>query len=117
AKRVGTAAVSPTVSPAAHKVVYRTSGIHGYDCKSGHLCVDVWDPTRDTYKVFDFFQCRTHALRGFYSTENPEYENQQTGASTRTYFERSRGDKYLKSDPKHGPRDINWNPINYIDVC
>lgn len=110
------AAVSPTVSPAAEAVAYRALGVREYDCPSGRLCVDVWDPTRGTYKVFQFYRCQTHTLSAFYSTNTPEFENNQT-SGTVTYFERSWGDRYLGSTAKHGPRSINWDPINYIDVC
>lgn len=115
-EEVGTAAVSPTVSPAAERTFHQTGGIRNYACPSGRLCVDVWDPTANTYKVFQFYRCQTHALRGFYSTYTPEYENNQT-TGTATYFERSAGDRYLRSTAKHAERGINWDPINYIDVC
>lgn len=113
---VGTAAVAPTVSPAAEKTFHKSGGLNNYNCPSKRLCVDVWDPTEDTYKVFQFYKCQTHSLRGFYSTGVPEIENDQI-EGTVTYFERSRGDQYKKSVAKHGERDINWDPINYIDVC
>ncbi|WP_328528952.1 hypothetical protein OG984_25670 [Nocardioides sp. NBC_00368] len=110
------AAVSPSVSPAAEAVVYRATGVREYDCPSGRLCVDVWDPTRGTYKVFQFYRCQTHSLSAFYSTNTPEFENNQT-SGTNTYFERSWGDRYLRSTAKHGERSISWDPINFIDVC
>ncbi|NGN94705.1 hypothetical protein G5C66_18415 [Nocardioides sp. KC13] len=110
------AAVSPSVSPAAEVTTWRDGGVQNYDCPSGRLCVDVWDPTRGTYKVFQFYRCQTHSLSAFYSTGYPEYENNQT-SGTNTYFERSWGDRYLRSTAKHGPRTINWDPINFIDVC
>ncbi|MFJ9390389.1 hypothetical protein ACIRON_16305 [Nocardioides sp. NPDC101246] len=115
-ERVGAAAVSPSVSPAAEKTFHRGGGLQNYNCPSNRLCVDVWDPTQGTYKVFQFYRCQTHALRGFYSSYTPEIENDQT-TGTRSYFERSRGDRYVQSTAKHAERGINWDPINYIDVC
>lgn len=115
-ERVSAAAVSPTVSPAAEKTFHQYGGLQNYNCPADRLCVDVWDPTQGIYKVFQFYRCQTHSLRGFYSTWNPEIENDQT-SGTVTYFERSQGDRYKSSTAKHAERAIDWDPINYIDVC
>ncbi|MGH3351012.1 MAG: hypothetical protein ACRDPS_10135 [Nocardioides sp.] len=116
AERVGTAAVSPTVSPAAEKTFHRGGGLQNYNCPSSRLCVDVWDPTQDTYKVFQFYKCQTHSLRAFYSTYTPEIENDQT-SGTVTRFKNSSGTTIKTSTAKHGERGINWDPVYYIDVC
>lgn len=110
------AAVSPSVSPAAERTTWVTGGVQNYDCPSGRLCVDVWDPTRDTYKVFQFYRCQTHSLSAFYSTAYPEFENNQT-SGTVTRFLNSSWNTAVSSTAKHGPRHINWDPIYYIDVC
>lgn len=110
------AATSPSVSPAAEVVTWRDGGVLNYDCPSGRLCVDVWDPTRGTYKVFQFYRCQTHSLSAFYSTAYPEFENNQSSGTVTRFLNSSWGTA-VSSTAKHGPRHINWDPIYYIDVC
>ncbi|SDL22445.1 hypothetical protein SAMN05428985_111105 [Nocardioides sp. YR527] len=113
------AAVSPSVSPAAEKVIYKSRGLVDYSCPSERLCVDVWDPTRGTYKIFQFWQCQTHALTAFLESPGyPEIVNNQTQGTVTRFLNSSRAElKDERSVAKHGRRPIGWDPIYYIDVC
>lgn len=116
AERVRTATVSPTVSPAAEKTFHQYGGLRYYDCPSGRLCVDVWDHTKDIYKVFQFNKCQTHSVLAFYSTYVPEFENDQA-SGTVTRFKNGSGSTIKTSTAKHGERSISWAPVYDIDVC
>jgi hypothetical protein len=110
------AAVSPSMSPAAQSVRYSAQGVRAFACPEGYLCVDVWDPTRSTYKVFFIYTCQTRRLSYFYSTNSPEFKNNQT-TGTVTRFLGLTGNEISRSVAKHGTRPITWDPVWYIDVC
>ena len=83
------AAVSPTMSPAAQSVRYSPQGVRAFTCPNGYLCVDVWDPTRSTYKVFFIYTCQTRRLSYFHSTGLPEYKNNQTTGTVTRFLGRT----------------------------
>jgi hypothetical protein len=116
APRVAPRAASPVMSPAANRVEYHSGGVRDISCTEGYLCVDVWDPTRSTYKVFFLYTCATRHLSYFHSTGYPEFKNNQT-TGTVTRFLGQSGNLVASSRAKQGPTHINWDPVWSIDVC
>lgn len=110
------AAVEPTMYPPAEKVKYLDNGVRGHRCETGTLCVDAWDPTRNTYKVFIMRKCVTRSLHHFSSTGLPEFVNHQT-PHTVTRFLRRDGSVGVSSTAPSYVTSIDWGPIWYIDVC
>lgn len=112
------AAKSPSMSPAAQYVKYSKYGVRAFSCPDKYLCVDAWDPTRSTYKVFFIKTCATRHLSYFTSAKWPELKNNQTRGTVTRFLNKS--GKEIKADrsvAKHGPRHINWDPVWHIDVC
>jgi hypothetical protein len=110
------AAVEPTMYPPAEKVIFSASGVRGQRCETGTLCVDVWDPTRNTYKVFILRKCATRALHDFHNTNTPEFINHQTPGTVTRFLGRGGGVLVRSTAPSHTTR-IDWGPVWYIDVC
>lgn len=110
------AAVEPTMFPPAERVRWSAGGVRDQRCETGTLCLDVWDPTRNTYKVFILRKCATRALHDFHNTGTPEFINHQTPHTVTRFL--GRGGRVLveSTAPSHTTR-IDWGPIWYIDVC
>jgi len=110
------AAVEPTMYPPAEKVIYSALGVRGQRCETGTLCLDVWDPTRNTYKVFILRKCTTRALHDFHSTNVPEFINHQTPGTVARFLGRGSNVLVSSTAPSH-TTSIDWGPVWYIDVC
>ena len=111
------AAVEPTMSPPAEKVLYSPLGVRSQRCETGTLCVDVWDPTRNTYKVFILRKCATRTLHDFHNADRtPEFINHQTPQTVTRFLGRG-GNVLVSSTAPSYTTKIDWGPIWYIDVC
>jgi hypothetical protein len=110
------AAVEPTMSPPAEKVYWSVSGVHDRRCETGTLCLDVWDRTRSTWKVFILRKCVTRALHNFNNTGNEEFINHQTPHTVTRFLGRG-GNVIVSSTAPSHTTPIDWGPIWYIDVC
>ncbi|MEU1892792.1 hypothetical protein [Streptomyces pristinaespiralis] len=105
------AAVSPTVSPAAH-FIHRADG-ELFDCDPGNLCVEVWDPTVSKWKIFFLYHCNRYWLSDWHG--NGYYLNKQTGGVT-SYFYGQGGDVLRAfTPPQVGTQD--WTPVWSIRNC
>lgn len=105
------AAVSPTVSPAAH-FIHRADG-ELFDCAPGNLCVEVWDPTVSKWKIFFLYHCNRYWLSDWHG--NGYYLNKQTGGVT-SYFYGQGGDvRRAVTPPQVGTQD--WTPVWSIRNC
>ncbi|ALC18949.1 hypothetical protein ACH46N_05580 [Streptomyces pristinaespiralis] len=105
------AAVSPTVSPAAH-FIHRADG-ELFDCAPGNLCVEVWDPTVSKWKIFFLYHCNRYWLSDWHG--NGYYLNKQTGGVT-SYFYGQGGDvRRAFTPPQVGTQD--WTPVWSIRNC
>ncbi|MFH9819745.1 hypothetical protein [Streptomyces sp. NPDC017230] len=109
----GVLANSPGISPAAERVRY-VSG-NNYSCPTGRLCARVWDPTRNTYKVFDLYYCKTYSL-SYWGGRGGFYNYQTDGTAAKFY--NSRGavvhTSIARSTANSG---WNWDPIWKIKNC
>lgn len=111
-----TAAVEPTMYPPAEKVRYLANGVNGHRCERGTLCVDAWDPTRSTYKVFILRKCVTRTLHNFHNTGLPQFVNHQTPGTVTRFLGRDGREQVTSTAPSH-TTPIDWGPVWYLDVC
>ena len=116
---ISTAAAEPTMWPPAERVAWYNDGVrhnNSADCVRGLLCLDVVDPTRNTYKVFYLRRCTTRALHNFYGTGIPEFINNQTPGTVTRFLDRN-GRVLFTSTAYNVGVKIDWTPVWYIDVC
>ena len=106
----------PRMSPPAEKVYWSVSGVHDRRCETGTLCLDVWDRTRSTWKVFILRECVTRTLHNFNNTGNEEFINHQTPHTVTRFLGRGGNVLVSSTAPSH-TTPIDWGPIWYIDVC
>lgn len=109
----GLAAVSPSIYPATSVWYVPPGGT--YNCAGGNACAAVWDPTRNEYKVFYLFYCRTYALSNWYGQGS--VKNLQTGGARMVLLDANRN--YLTSYPADGVLKTvwDWGPVYYIKNC
>jgi hypothetical protein len=111
------AGVEPTMSPPAEKVLWSASGVRGQRCETGTLCVDVWDPTRSTFKVFIMRKCVTRTLHEFHQYDQlTEFINHQTPGTVTRFLGRPGNVLVQSTAPSHTTK-IEWGKVWYIDVC
>lgn len=111
------AAHEPTVSPAPEKAFHKKGGLLNYNCKKGRLCVDAWDPVHKTYKIFQFYQCKTYSL-SYFGGYTGMYVNDQTGGKDGVAkFLTKSGKTKVTSKPVNKRKSIDWDPIWYIKSC
>ncbi|MEV0132557.1 hypothetical protein AB0H83_29355 [Dactylosporangium sp. NPDC050688] len=111
------AEVEPTMYPPADKVLWSLTGVRGQRCETGTLCVDVWDPTRASYKVFIMRTCTTRALHDFHAYgKQTEFINHQTPGTVTRFLGRPHDVLVQSTAPSH-TTTIDWGPVWYIDVC
>jgi hypothetical protein len=110
-------AVEPTMYPPADKVLWSQTGVRSQRCETGTLCADVWDPTRNAFKVFIMRTCATRALHDFHDYDHlTEFINHQTPGTVTRFL--GRGHNLLvKSTAPSYTTEIDWGPVWYIDVC
>ncbi|TQL67170.1 hypothetical protein FB381_1043 [Nocardioides albertanoniae] len=114
---VGTAAHSPSVSPAAEKTFHKKGGLLDYNCPKGRLCVDAWDPVKEEFKIFQFYQCKTYSLK-YFGGYPGIYVNDQTGGEDGVAkFLTKSGKAKVTSQPVNEQEQIDWDPIWYIKSC
>lgn len=109
---VSARASAPTVSPAAD--FFYTSG-PGYICDPGNLCARVWDPTRNTYKVFKFYRCATYSLANWNGTGG--YANFQTGSRATATFYGASGNVLRNVPIDEQNTSYDWGPVYKIRNC
>jgi hypothetical protein len=109
---VSAKASAPTVSPAAD--FFYTSG-PGYTCDPGNLCARVWDPTRNTYKVFKFYRCATYSLANWNGTGG--YANFQTGSRATATFYGATGNVLRNVPIDEQNTSYDWGPVYKIRNC
>ncbi|WP_327007978.1 hypothetical protein OHA72_12280 [Dactylosporangium sp. NBC_01737] len=110
-------AVEPTMYPPADKVLWSTIGVRGQRCETGTLCVDVWDPTRNMFKVFIMRTCNTRAVHDFHQYDKlTEFINHQTPGTVTRFLGRP-GNVLVKSTAPSYTMPIIWDKVWYIDVC
>ncbi|MFI5841650.1 hypothetical protein ACIA8K_18270 [Catenuloplanes sp. NPDC051500] len=107
------AAVSPGMSPTPRRVRHQNPGDF-WDCPSGNLCLDAWDPTTGNWKVFDLYNCNRYY---FSNWEGTGYHlDNQTGGVTSYVYNQS-GGVIASFTPGGGITGINWTPAWSIRNC
>ncbi|MFF0745434.1 hypothetical protein ACFYVL_34050 [Streptomyces sp. NPDC004111] len=106
------AAVAPTISPAA-PYKHTTSSTGAY-CRTGNLCLHVWDPTKKLWKTFFLYKCRTYSLAHW--KKKGTYHNHQTGGRATAEFYDHHG-QTLKSVPVSTGGHFNWTPVWKVRNC
>jgi hypothetical protein len=115
--KVDVRATSPSISPAAERIRYVPDG-ESYSCSYGRLCARVWDPTRNTYKVFDLYACHTYSLAhwGGGGDGGGFYNNQTTG-TVASFYNSAGTVVYNSTAYDFAPGDWTWDPIWKIKNC
>lgn len=108
----GVSAVSPTIWPPAERVRYWSSDSR--TCPYKRLCVDVWDPTRNDYKIFDLYACGPYRLSNWLGFGN--FENNQTAGTVGRFLDRN-GHEVHNTGPAWGWGGVNWDPVWSIKAC
>lgn len=106
------AAVAPTIWPPAERVRYWNAGSR--DCPYKRLCVDVWDPTRNDYKIFDLYACGPYRLSNWYGFGN--FTNNQTAGTVGRFLGRDGGEVH-NTGPAWSWGGVNWDPVWSIKAC
>jgi hypothetical protein len=105
-------AASPSVYPAARRNFHITSD-QNYDCTTGNLCIEVWDPTVNKWEVFFLYYCNRYGLSYFNST-GLYFNHQTTGTVARFYGQDGRElDRSVAPDWGVG----DWRPVWSIRNC
>ncbi|MFI8324209.1 hypothetical protein [Streptomyces sp. NPDC085529] len=112
----GVPATAPTISPAAERVRYVADGT--YSCPTGRLCARVWDPTRNTYKVFDLYYCNTYSLSYWGNGgDGGGFKNYQTDGTVARFSNSAGTVVHTSTAPDVAPSWWGWDPIWKIKNC
>ncbi|MCI4065880.1 hypothetical protein MRQ36_26345 [Micromonospora sp. R77] len=105
-------AVAPMISPAPRQTRHVAAGKPA-TCASGNLCTFVWDPTTNSWKIFDLFTCARYSLSNWLG--DGFYTNAQTGGVTVTFY--GQGGNVLNSFTGTGTGSQDWDPVWSIRNC
>jgi hypothetical protein len=108
----GVTAVTPTMWPPAERVRYWSSDSR--DCPYKRLCVDVWDPTRNDYKIFDLYACGPYRLSNWYG--HGTFTNNQTPGTVGRFLDRN-GFEVHNTGPAWSWGGVGWDPVWSIKAC
>jgi len=107
-----TAAVSPTISPAAPSQLV-SSGSH-ITCDPGNFCAGVWDPTVNQWRVFFLYECSRYYLSNWHGTG--EVMNSQTDNAQATIYGQN-GNVIQTFPVSTDAPDVDWEPVWSIRNC
>ncbi|MGI5376856.1 hypothetical protein ACQEV2_21925 [Streptomyces sp. CA-251387] len=107
------AAVSPGISPAADFIHVAPGGT--FNCGSGNLCTEVWDPTTNSWKIYFLYRCARYSLSNWIG--GGYYYDHQTGGVT-SYFYGQSGNVLHSFKPDWPTlHSYNWDPVWSIRNC
>lgn len=116
----GTLAV-PTISPTV-VVSYANPGGQ-YTCEYGTLCAWAWDTSRNQWKIFHLYNCRTYALSNWTSDGDSGFNNNQTRGTVARFYG-SNGSTQVEpasTAPQVRYESLGnfggWNPVYFIRNC
>jgi hypothetical protein len=112
AQAASTAAVSPTISPAARSQLVPSGS--SVICDTGNFCAGVWDPTVNQWRVFFLYHCNRYYLANWHGTG--EVMNSQTDNAQATIY--GQNGNVIRTFPvsTESP-DVDWEPVWSIRNC
>ena len=112
AQAASTAAVSPTISPAARSQLVPSGG--SVICDTGNFCAGVWDPTVNQWRVFFLYHCNRYSLANWHGTG--EVMNSQTDNAQATIY--GQNGNVIRTFPvSTDSPDVDWEPVWSIRNC